>query len=97
MNDPTSAPRHWRRTYFNPKTSVFWGMHIAAVAGVVALGWSWTGLALTVALFAPRMFLVTAGMHRYFSHRSFRTSRVFQFLLALGAVSVGEKLSLIHI
>lgn len=29
------------------------------------------------------MFAVTAGYHRYFSHRSFRTSRVGQFVLAI--------------
>ncbi|HSP98064.1 MAG TPA: acyl-CoA desaturase [Candidatus Dormibacteraeota bacterium] len=29
------------------------------------------------------MFGVTAGYHRYFSHRSYKTGRVFQFVLAL--------------
>jgi stearoyl-CoA desaturase (delta-9 desaturase) len=29
------------------------------------------------------MFGLTAGYHRYFAHRSYKTSRVFQFLLAL--------------
>jgi stearoyl-CoA desaturase (delta-9 desaturase) len=29
------------------------------------------------------MFSITAGHHRYFSHRSFKTSRSFQFLLGL--------------
>jgi len=29
------------------------------------------------------MFFVTAGYHRYFSHRSFKTSRAFQFIMAL--------------
>jgi len=33
------------------------------------------------------MFFITAGYHRYFAHRSFRTSRAGQFLLALGAVT----------
>ena len=33
------------------------------------------------------MFFITAGYHRYFAHRSFRTSRPVQLLLALGAVS----------
>jgi stearoyl-CoA desaturase (delta-9 desaturase) len=30
-----------------------------------------------------RMWAITAGYHRYFSHRSFKTSRAFQFVLAL--------------
>jgi stearoyl-CoA desaturase (delta-9 desaturase) len=29
------------------------------------------------------MFALTAGYHRYFSHRSYKTSRVFQFILGL--------------
>ena len=34
------------------------------------------------ALYVIRMFGITAGYHRYFSHRSFKTSRGFQFFLA---------------
>jgi stearoyl-CoA desaturase (delta-9 desaturase) len=37
------------------------------------------------------MFGVTAGYHRYFSHRSFKTSRVFQFLLAFLAMTSAQK------
>ncbi len=33
------------------------------------------------------MFGVTAGYHRYFSHRSFETSRSFAFLLGVLAES----------
>jgi stearoyl-CoA desaturase (delta-9 desaturase) len=65
------------------KTIPFWGVHLAAIGGVIALGWSWSGLALAVALYYVRMFGITAGYHRYFSHRSYRTGRVFQFVLAL--------------
>jgi stearoyl-CoA desaturase (delta-9 desaturase) len=64
-------------------TIPFWAVHVVAVAGVVWLGWSWSGLALAVALYFVRMFGITAGFHRYFSHRSFKTGRVMQFLLAL--------------
>jgi stearoyl-CoA desaturase (delta-9 desaturase) len=42
-----------------------------------------------VALYFVRMFAVTGGLHRYFSHRSYKTSRAFQFVLAvLGTVTV---------
>ena len=61
----------------------FWGVHVAAVAGVIWLGWSWSGLLLAVGLYYLRMFGITAGYHRYFSHRSFKTGRVVQFLFAL--------------
>jgi stearoyl-CoA desaturase (delta-9 desaturase) len=30
-----------------------------------------------------RMWAITAGYHRYFSHRAFKTSRAFQFVMAL--------------
>ena len=36
-----------------------------------------------VAMYFVRMFVITAGYHRYFSHRSYKTSRAFQFVLAL--------------
>jgi stearoyl-CoA desaturase (delta-9 desaturase) len=61
----------------------FWGVQVAAIAGVVWLGFSWRGLALALGLYAVRMFGLTAGFHRYLSHRSYRTSRAFQFVLAL--------------
>lgn len=54
----------------------------------------WTGVpaeavALGVALYVIRVFGITAGFHRYFSHRTFKTSRVFQFMLAfMGQMSL---------
>ena len=69
----------------------FFAVHVAAIAGVAWLGWSWRGLALAVGLYYARMFFVTAGYHRYFSHRTFRTSRPMQLLFALGAMSSSQK------
>ena len=69
----------------------FYAVHLVAVAGVIWLGWSWTGVALALALYVVRMFGVTAGYHRYFSHRTFRTSRVMQFLLALLGTTAIQK------
>jgi stearoyl-CoA desaturase (delta-9 desaturase) len=40
-------------------------------------------LALAFVGYGLRMWAVTAGYHRYFAHRSYRTSRAFQFVLAL--------------
>lgn len=42
-------------------------------------------------LYFSRMFFVTAGYHRYFSHRTFKTSRVFQFILAFLAETSAQK------
>ncbi len=63
-------------------------MH-AACLGVIWVGWSGTAVAVAVALYAIRMFAITGFYHRYFSHRTFKTSRVGQFLFALlGACAV---------
>jgi stearoyl-CoA desaturase (delta-9 desaturase) len=57
--------------------------------GVIWAGWSWPALALCVALYFVRMFAVTGLYHRYFSHRTFTTSRPMQFIFALwGATCV---------
>ena len=79
------------RSYVRLSTVPFIGMHMAAVVGVVLLGWSWRGLALAIALYFVRMFFVTAGYHRYFSHRTFRTSRPFQLALAFFAMTSSQK------
>jgi stearoyl-CoA desaturase (delta-9 desaturase) len=81
----------WRRIYLNSYSPPYWGVHVLAIAGVVVLGPSWWGLGLALALYVPRMFFVTGAYHRYFSHRSFRTSRWFQFVLALGATLTAQK------
>ena len=62
-----------------------------AVVGVLVVGFSWSGLALAAGLYVGRMFFVTAGYHRYFSHRSFKTSRWFQFVLAFFAQTAMQR------
>jgi stearoyl-CoA desaturase (delta-9 desaturase) len=69
----------------------FYAVHVAAVVGVALVGFSWKGLALAVALYYVRMFGVTGGYHRYFSHRTYRTSRAFQLFLAVLAQSSVQK------
>ncbi|MBV8758661.1 MAG: hypothetical protein JO257_15350, partial [Deltaproteobacteria bacterium] len=73
----------WRHVYFNALTLPFWGVHALAVIGIAITGFSWAGVAWALALYVPRMFFVTGAYHRYFSHRSYKTSRWFQFVLAL--------------
>jgi stearoyl-CoA desaturase (Delta-9 desaturase) len=62
----------------------FVGVHLATL-GVFYTGMGWRELALCVALYVVRMFAITAGYHRYFAHRAYRTGRVFQFVLAFVA------------
>ena len=49
------------------------------------------GVTIGIVLYWLRMFGITAGYHRYFSHRSYATSRVFQFMLACLAQSTAQK------
>ncbi len=71
-------------------TLPFVAAHLA-VFGIFWSGWTWSAAICCLILYAVRMFGVTAGYHRYFSHRSFKTSRVFQFVLAVLAQSSGQK------
>jgi stearoyl-CoA desaturase (Delta-9 desaturase) len=57
-------------------------LHLACLAPIW-VGWSWAAVLAAVALYFVRMFAVTGFYHRYFSHRSFKTSRWAQFLFAL--------------
>ncbi len=54
-------------------------------------GVTWKAVAVGIGLFFLRMFFITAGYHRYFAHRSYRTSRAFQFLLAFGGTMAAQK------
>ena len=55
-------------------------MHVACIA-VFFVRPHPVDIVLAVTFFCLRMFSLTAGYHRYFSHRSYKTSRVFQFLI----------------
>lgn len=80
-----------KTAYFSAVSIPYWLVHVAAVAGVAFIGFSWSGLVLALGLYATRMFFITAGYHRYFSHRTYKTSRWFQFLLALGGSTAIQK------
>jgi len=60
----------------------FIGFHVSAVAACVWVGFRWSWLLLCIGLYALRVFGTTAGYHRYFSHRSFKTSRPMQLVFA---------------
>ncbi len=66
----------------------FVAMHLACL-GAIWTGVSPTALGVAAALYALRMFALTGFYHRYFSHKTFRTSRAVQFAFALiGAACV---------
>jgi len=57
-------------------------LHLGCAA-IVWVGVSPVAVAACAASYLLRMFAITAFYHRYFSHRTFRTSRGMQFLCAL--------------
>ncbi|NTW85976.1 MAG: acyl-CoA desaturase [Holophagaceae bacterium] len=65
-------------------------VHLGCLAALW-LTFSWKLVALCVALYLVRMFAVTAGYHRYFSHRAYRMGRVPQFLMAFLAQTSAQK------
>ncbi|MBI2149370.1 MAG: acyl-CoA desaturase, partial [Acidobacteria bacterium] len=51
----------------------------------------WSYLAWLAVTYGIRMFAITAGYHRYFSHRSFKLDRVSQFVLAFLAQTSAQR------
>ena len=63
---------------------------LAFVTGVTT-----TALVLLAVTFFGRMFFITAGYHRYFSHRSYKLGRVVQFVMAFGGGTACQKGALV--
>jgi stearoyl-CoA desaturase (delta-9 desaturase) len=90
MVEPTSAPAP-RKQYRWVTTIPFFLIHVVALVGAIWVGFSWKLLLLAVVFYYIRIFGVTAAYHRYFSHRTFRTSRAFQLFLAVLAQTSAQK------
>src|SRR5204862_117786 len=58
MSSPAVAPDRVRWI----DTIPYWSVHVLAIAGVVWLGWSWTGVGICMASYAVGMFLI-GGVH----------------------------------
>jgi len=82
---PEDLRIHW------PYVVPFALVHVVAIAGVLWVSVSWRALVLCAGMYYVRMFGLAVGYHRYFAHRTFRTSRVGQFLLALLATTAAQK------
>ena len=84
-----SRPSH-EEDIIHPRVVPFILVHLACLAifwvDVQPIDWIICG-----ALYVVRMFGITAGFHRYFSHRSFKTSRAFQFFLAFLGQSSAQR------
>lgn len=68
----------------------FVGMHVACLA-VFWVGVSPFAVGVAAALYILRMFAITAFYHRYFSHRTFNTSRAAQFVFAVLGASAAQR------
>lgn len=68
----------------------FLAIHVACLA-VFLVGWSPLAVAVAASLYFLRMFAITAFYHRYFSHRSYRTSRICQFIFAVLGCSAVQR------
>src|SRR5688500_486771 len=82
--------RPWK-AYFRVGNIPFYGFILVAVIGVAISGWWWSGVGLATALYYARLFFITGAYHRYCSHRTYKTSRAMQFLLALGGTCTAQK------
>ena len=76
VNRVTSIP--FLLLHLLPLLAIFTGVSVKAVV-------------LCVVLYYGRMFFITAGYHRYFSHRSYRLSRFWQFVMAFGGTTAAQK------
>lgn len=73
-----------------PSSIPFVLVHLSCFAAFWS-GVTWQAVALGVALYWMRIFGIGAGYHRYFAHRSYSTSRAFQFVLALLSQTTAQK------
>ena len=65
-------------------------LHLVPLAAI-ATGIGWADWQLLLWTYWLRIFFITAGYHRYFAHRTYKTSRVFQFILAFGGGTAAQK------
>ena len=79
-----------RKNYRVGSVILFFLLHLSCLA-VFFVPFRWSYVAIAAGLYFLRMFGVTAGYHRYFSHRSYKLARVPQFLMAFLAETSGQK------
>jgi stearoyl-CoA desaturase (delta-9 desaturase) len=72
------------------RVAPFVGVHLMCL-GVIWVGCNATLIALAAGLYVVRMFAITGFYHRYFSHRTFHTSRAAQFAFAVLGASAAQR------
>jgi stearoyl-CoA desaturase (Delta-9 desaturase) len=90
VHDDSAAPPALRGVEWKGAIPFFL-CHVVAVAGGLWFGVTLEAVILCFVLLVVRTWGITAGYHRYFAHRTYKTSRVFQFLLAFLAETSAQK------
>jgi stearoyl-CoA desaturase (delta-9 desaturase) len=89
-----AASRQWTKRpedRLNVRSSLaFFALHLLPFLAFFT-GVTRTALILAFVTFTTRMFCITAGYHRYFSHKSYRLNRLSQFVLAFGGTMASQK------
>lgn len=75
----------------NWKSSIpFFLVHAVVLLSFVT-GVTTTAVIIFLVMYWGRMFFITAGYHRYFSHRAYKLNRGMQFLMAFGGATSAQK------
>eukprot|EP00244_Chara_vulgaris_P001999 TRINITY_DN1332_c0_g1_i2.p1 TRINITY_DN1332_c0_g1~~TRINITY_DN1332_c0_g1_i2.p1 ORF type:complete len:439 (-),score=60.17 TRINITY_DN1332_c0_g1_i2:266-1582(-) len=80
----------WGQLLLGMNFQCYLWIHVCAVV-TLFLSFSWKLLALCVVSYTLRMFGITGGYHRLLSHRSYKTTRVWQFIMAALGSSALQK------
>jgi len=90
MKSELKIPAGGAEDIVHPQVIPFVLAHLACF-GAIWSGVTWEAVVLGVSLYWLRMFGITGGYHRYFSHRTYKTNRAFQFVLACLAQATAQK------
>lgn len=86
MSPPLSSAAASGSTFSIPMLFV----HICC-AGVFFVPGGWPAFGIFALMYVLHVFALTAGYHRYFSHKTYKTSRVFQFMLAVLGTTAAQR------
>jgi stearoyl-CoA desaturase (delta-9 desaturase) len=76
----------------NRKASIpFFLVHVLALIGPFVFGVSARAVVVFLVMVWGREWFITAGYHRYFAHRAYKTNRAFQLVLAVGGATAAQK------
>ncbi len=65
-------------------------MHVSCV-GVFFVKGGWPAAIICAVMYLLHVFALTAGFHRYFSHKTFKTSRAVQWILAVLGTTAAQR------